>query len=118
RGFARVTRQWRSGDVVHLYFPMPVQRVLAHERVTENRGRAALQRGPLVYAIEAVDNGGAADALRVPLERTLSHAFRPDLLGGVEVITGEALTRPLLAIPYYAWANRGRGEMVVWLRQE
>ena len=122
RGFARVTREWRSGDVIHFYLPMPVHRVLAHERVTENRGRAALQRGPLVYALESVDNGAGLDALTLPLNAEITHAFRADLLGGVEVLTAtvrdkeRATPLQLTAVPYVAWANRDAGEMIVWLR--
>jgi DUF1680 family protein len=122
RGFARVTREWRPGDVVHVHLPMPVQRVLAHDAVVENRGRAALQRGPLVYALEGVDNGTQLDALELPLDAEIDRAFRRDLLGGVEVLTaagrlkGAAAARPVLAVPYFAWANRAPGEMVVWMR--
>jgi uncharacterized protein len=112
RGFVRVTRKWGSGDVVHIHFPMRVQRVLAHPSVEENRGRAAIQRGPIVYALEQVDHDGPVQGRVVPLDAPLAHRFRPDLLGGVEVLTGPNL----LAVPYYAWANRGKGEMVVWLR--
>jgi hypothetical protein len=91
---------------------MPVHRVLAHEAVEENGGRAALQRGPLVYALEQVDHDAPVANRLVPLDTPIGHTFRQDLLGGVEVLTGP----DLLAVPYYAWANRGRGEMVVWLR--
>jgi DUF1680 family protein len=112
RGFVRVTREWRAGDVIHVYLPMPVHRVLAHEAVEENGGRAALQRGPLVYALEQVDHDAPVANRLVPLDTPIGHTFRQDLLGGVEVLTGP----DLLAVPYYAWANRGRGEMVVWLR--
>jgi DUF1680 family protein len=112
RGFVRITREWRPGDVVHVHLPMPVHRVLAHAAVEENRDRAALQRGPLVYALEQVDHDGPLANRIVPLDTPIGHRFRADLLGGVE-----ALTAPdLLAVPYYAWANRGQGEMAVWLR--
>jgi len=90
---------------------MPVRRVLANDGVAENRGRAAIERGPIVYAVEAIDNGGSLKDLRVPLEVALSQGFRKDLLGGVVVVTGKGL----VAVPYFAWANRGKGEMAVWL---
>jgi DUF1680 family protein len=89
---------------------MPVQRVLCHEQVVNNRGRVALERGPLVYCVEGVDNGRLAD-LSLPDTMPLTTESRPDLLSGVTVIHGEGL----FAIPYYAWANRGVGEMAVWL---
>ena len=124
RGFVRITREWRSGDVVHIHFPMPIQRLVAHPSVTENRGRVALQRGPLVYAFETVDNGPALDNLQIPAEAEIVRSPRADLLGGMEVLTGTGVevggngrARPFVAVPYFAWANRGRGEMLVWIRQ-
>jgi DUF1680 family protein len=112
RGFARVTRTWRSGDVVHVHLPMPVQRVIAHERVADNRGRVALQRGPLVYAFEQIDNGRDLAERALPRDPDLRPQFRADLLGGMTVLTNGTMT----AVPYFAWANRGTGEMRVWMR--
>ena len=125
RGFAQIVREWRSGDVVHVYFPMPVQRVLAHPGVTDDRARAAFQRGPLVYALEGIDNGPELDRLHVPLDAEVHAAFRPDLLGGLIALSGAGReddangtrARPFVAVPYYAWANRGSGEMLVWIKQ-
>lgn len=110
-GFVRINRRWQKGDVVRLTFPMPIRRVVAHASVTENAGKAAIQRGPLVYCLEAVDNGGKSSGLTLPLDAALAHEFRRDLLGGVEIISGESI----VAVPYFAWANRGRGEMTVWV---
>ena len=90
---------------------MPVRRVVANDAVAEDRGRVALQRGPLVYAVEGVDNGGKVFSLVLPDAASLSAEFRPDLLNGVAVIKG----RGILAVPYHAWANRGPGQMLVWL---
>jgi DUF1680 family protein len=114
-GYATIQRRWQKGDVVKLRFPMPIHRVLANEQVAENRGRAALQRGPIVYCLEAADNGGSIHDLRLPLDATLTHAFKADLLNGIDVITGRAGDRTITAVPYYAWNNRGAGEMVVWV---
>jgi len=111
KGFARVTRRWNKGDVVTLTMPMPIRRVLAHDRVTEDQNKAAIQRGPLVYCLEAVDNNGKTSDVTLPLDAPLAHTFNKDLLGGIEVVTAGSVT----AIPYYAWANRGRGEMSVWI---
>jgi DUF1680 family protein len=107
---------------------MPVRRVVANEAVAEDRGRAALQRGPIVYAAEGVDNGDRVFDLVLPDPAALAVEFRPDLLNGVAVVTGSAVAvaktaagktvetaRPFLAVPYYAWANRGPGQMLVWL---
>ena len=124
RGFARITREWRSGDVVHIYFPMPVQRVVAHPAVADTTGRVALQRGPLVYALESVDNGPALENLRIPADADIKTVVRNELLGGIQVLVGDGIDagsgakpRPFVAIPYFAWANRGPSEMRVWIRQ-
>ena len=122
-GYARIRREWSPGDTIDLALPMPVRRVLAHPAVKEDVGRVALERGPLVYCAEWPDNGGHALNLAVPDTARLRSEFRPDLLNGVEVITGtvQALSggavksHPLVAIPYFTWANRGMGEMEVWL---
>jgi DUF1680 family protein len=124
KGFAEVRRTWKRGDVVQLTLPMPVRRVLAHEGIQEDRGKAAIQRGPLLYCVEGIDHGGRAHDVRVPLDAPLTAAYRPDLLGGLTVITGRAETvgedgqrkpQTLNAIPYYAWANRGKSDMAVWI---
>lgn len=131
-GFAKIDRAWRAGDVVAIDLPMPVRRIVADPRVKDDAGRVALSRGPLVYAAEWPDNGGHALNLVVPDGARLSSEFRSSLLGGIEVITGaaQAITRDeangakrvqshsLVAIPYYAWANRGMGEMQVWLPRQ
>jgi DUF1680 family protein len=136
-GFATIDRQWQAGDSVVLELPMPVRRVLAHDKVEADRGRVALMRGPLVYCIEWPDvPGGQVKNLILPDDSTLGTEFRNDLLGGVQVVTGVARRRreaaeaqrdgsvkqiPVIeeleftAIPYFAWAHRGPGEMAVWL---
>lgn len=114
-GFQTIRRQWKPGDVVEVSFPMPARRVLAHEGVADDRGKAAIQRGPIVYALEAIDNGGRALDVTVPLDAPLKTGFRQDLLNGLEVVTTRAGARTITAIPYFAWANRGKGEMTVWI---
>jgi DUF1680 family protein len=129
KGYVPIRRTWKPGDVVDLVLPMPVRRVVASERVEADRNRVALQRGPIVYAAEWPDNpGGHVRNLVLPDSESLGAEFRPGLLGGVTVVTGRAfglaydakggLSRTgqaFTAIPYYAWANRGRGEMLVWI---
>jgi hypothetical protein len=110
-GFASIERRWQGGDVVELDLPMPVRRVRAHEAVEGNRGRLALTRGPLIYAFEAVDNGGTLEGAFLPEDSALDSEFREDVLGGITVVRGGGLT----AVPYFAWANRGPGEMAVWI---
>ena len=126
-GFASIQRTWKPGDVVELELPMSIRRVHAHPRVAADAGRAALQWGPLVYCVEAVDHGGQVDNLVLPAEAVLSAQHRPDLLGGVTVLTGQAQTRAedgrtapaeFTAIPYFAWNHRGAGAMAVWLIED
>jgi DUF1680 family protein len=112
---AGIERQWRKGDLVVLDMPMPTRRVLANDKVTEDAGKSAIQRGPILYALEGVDNGGSLRDLKLPLDAPLTSTFKPDLLGGVQVVTGKAGDRTITAIPYYAWNNRGKGEMEVWV---
>lgn len=113
-GFTRLTRTWQAGDTVTLRLPLRVRRVVSHEAVAENRGRVALERGPLVYCAEAVDHGGAVSALRLSDTAPLSARHDPALLGGVTLIEGAGLT----LVPYYAWSHRGAGEMQVWLERQ
>lgn len=114
KGYAVLRRAWKSGDVVELTLPLPVRRVLCHEAVEGNRGRVALMRGPLVYCVEGVDNGGSLADLTLADAAALSVEHRAELLNGVTVIrTGGE--HPFTAIPYYAWGHRGVGEMAVWL---
>lgn len=132
-GYVHVNREWKAGDVVELDFPMPVQRVYAHEKVmtetprgmppTHGREKVALMRGPIVYCPEGQDHPGekVADLVLTP-ESTLKAEHRPEFLGGVTVIKGEALGSagnlvPLTAVPYYAWANRESNPMTVWIQE-
>jgi DUF1680 family protein len=117
----------RGPAPVRVHLPMPVRRVLANAGIKDDVGKAAIQRGPLVYALEAVDNGGKALDITLPLDTTFAATPRADLLGGVTTLTatvpatgadGSKIMRTVTAIPYYAWANRGRGEMVVWPRYQ
>jgi len=128
-GYAQIRRRWRKGDVVELDLPMPVMRVICNENVKDNRGKVALERGPLVYCAEWVDNAGGVFNLFLPDNMELYSEYQEEMLGGVVVIKGKAIelqksydgkstrkiNRELIAIPYYAWAHRGEGEMAVWL---
>jgi len=125
RGYLRLNRKWRKGDVIEIIFLMPIRRVLANERVAENRGRVAVERGPIVFCAEGKDNGGTALDLALPDSAKLQQWFRSDLLAGVTVVTGNGLVvdsrgnevrkQNLFLIPYCTWANRGAWEMAVWL---
>jgi uncharacterized protein len=112
KGYVQLKRRWQSGDRVELDLPMPIRRVGSHAFVTDNAGKVAVERGPVVYCAEGIDNGGRA------LELTLSdseilEARHSKLLGGLTTIEGKDLT----LIPYYAWSHRGEGEMIVWLKR-
>ncbi len=129
KGYASLNRTWNPGDVIELALPMPIRRIVANDLVEADRGRAALQRGPLVYCAEWPDyTGGRVRNLMLPAGAKLTAEFRSGLLGGVSVIKGKAFAlasdaegkvirteQDFTAIPYYAWANRGSGEMIVWL---
>jgi len=125
-GFAYIGRTWRQGDVIELDLPMPIRRVVANEKVAEDRGKVALERGPVVYCAEWVDNEASVLNLLLPDNAPLKSKYRKDMLNGIVVISGKALAldsdgksaeRDFVAIPYYAWSNRGEGEMAVWLRR-
>ena len=108
---------------------MPVRRIVSNDKVIANSNRVALQRGPIVYAAEWPDNpNGKVRNIVLPDASALTAEFRTDLLNGVEVIKGRAVglsldekgavlkaEQPFMAIPYATWANRGRGQMAVWL---
>jgi DUF1680 family protein len=121
-GFASVRRTFEPGDRVELILPMPVRRVQSHPSVEPNQGKLALQRGPLVYAAEAVDNGGKVLDLVLPMDSEITESYREDILGGVVTLTAKARRGggdvPFMAIPYFSWANRGPGEMSVWLKSQ
>ena len=135
-GYLALRRRWSSGDQVRLSLPMPVERIRAHPDVKMDIGRVALKRGPLIYCLEGIDNGGGPlNRFRLPPDALLRYEARPELLGGAGVIRaeaeisdvrgwGEALYRAvpparrsaeLTAIPYYLWDNREPGEMLVWI---
>ncbi len=114
RGYASLRRTWSPGDRVDLALPMEIQRVYADERVEANRGRVALQRGPLVYNIEDVDHQDQSRSVILRPDTLLDADWRPDLLGGVMVI--QDADRRLLAIPNYARLHRG-GWSLVWIAE-
>jgi hypothetical protein len=130
KGYVLLDRTWQAGDVVEVSLPMPVRRVVANEAVEADRGRVAVERGPLVYCAEALDNGGRVTNFILPDGAALTAEKLADLLNGVVVIKGEAEAlcekagravvekKPITLIPYYAWANRGPGEMEVWIARE
>jgi DUF1680 family protein len=127
-GYALLNRKWKKKDLVLLSLPMPVRRVAADARVDQDRNRTAIQRGPIVYCAEwpDADDGRVLNFL-LQKNDPLICSYQPELLEGIGLIRGTAgkLNRmdgkiiesnaQLRMIPYYAWANRGAGEMAVWI---
>jgi DUF1680 family protein len=113
-GYFAVTRDWSKGAALELEFPMVVRKVRADEQVEANRGKLALEYGPIVYAVESFDNSDDFENLSIAPDDTFEVRWQPELLGGVTTITNQQLT----AIPYYAWSNRGIGKMKVWLPKQ
>ena len=130
----------KKGDVVRIHFDMPVRTVVANDRVADDRGRVAVERGPLVYCAEAADNGGASVLRAVMNARpsftevdgyTIANtetqgapAFAVKAIKTQAQVLGEnadgtvsAYPLQLTLIPYYAWNHRGANEMNVWLLQ-
>lgn len=136
-GYSKLKRIWKNGDVVELVLPMMIQRIKAHPNVRTDIGKVALQRGPIVYCLEEIDNGPSLHEIVLPHNSELKPKFDANLLGGITVITAEAQRynspwedelykanvesqyRPVTVnfIPYYAWANRTSGEMMVWITE-
>jgi DUF1680 family protein len=142
--YLELRRSWKPGDSVHLRFDMRPRLMRSNPLVRENAGRVAVMRGPLVYCLEQFDQRNLTSLFDASLTSRgeFREQFRPDLLGGVMTLTHAATTpaRPLESeplyepvsaalspasrpvevtlIPYYAWANRGQGQMEVWVPVE
>jgi uncharacterized protein len=130
-GYARIRRTWQPGDVVELDLPMPVRRVAGNAKIAATRGQVALERGPLVYCFEGIDNGGSVFDFALPPGCDPKPVFRGDLMGGVMVLEIAGALRvkrgdqgvvgepaALVGIPYAFWNNRGLSPMAVWLGQD
>jgi len=109
-GYAVITKAWKPNDKVQVNLPMPVRKVKADTRIKDDIGKTALQKGPVIFCAEWKDNGGKVSNLRLPSKASFNVQFEPGMLGGVDVLKSDGIT----AIPYYSWANRGEGEMMVW----
>jgi DUF1680 family protein len=126
KGYALIDRKWKKGDVVTYSIPMSIRRVKASQQVADNAGKVALERGPMVYCLEGVDNDPQLMKLTLPDSALLQAAFTPEMLSGIVTISGNALLTEsqksqqvkFTAIPYYAWNNRGANEMKVWMAEK
>lgn len=117
QGYITITRQWSAGDKITLDLPMSVRLVKTNGKVVENKGKRSLENGPLVYCVEEIDNPKTIDNLVVSSDATWSVTNQHDLLHGVNTISwkNSADDMPKIAVPYYAWSNRGVGKMKVWV---
>lgn len=137
-GYAYIAREWKAGDEIAVSFAMPVTLMAANPLVREDIGKVAVTRGPLVYCMEEKDNGTNLHLLRLAGDAAFTEEFCPEHLDGVMVLKAQgerlsdcwpadglyypakaraAVPQTLTFIPYYAWANRGVGEMSVWIRE-
>ena len=128
-GYARIRRTWKKGDKVKMELPMQVRVVRSRPELRQNEDRAALQLGPLVYCVEGVDNQQAAWNIIMPEKPVFKVTRDPQLPGGMNTIQFNAMVvavsedgkgvgtvnREVVAIPYFAWNNRGSSPMQVWL---
>ena len=106
-------RNWQQNDKINISFEMPVRKVASHDLVVSNKGKVALERGPIVYCAEEVDNPKGVLNTLVSADEEFTYFFEKGLLGGL----GKIESPTLIAIPYYAWAHRGNGEMAVWINE-
>lgn len=121
KGYAVISRKWKAGDRITLTLPMETRVTAADPRVKENIGKRAVERGPLVYCMEQVDNTVDVDNATLTPDTKFSFAFNQEKLGGAGLITataGNGASQSLNLIPYYAWDNREAGKMAVWLKYE
>ncbi|MCS7464904.1 glycoside hydrolase family 127 protein [Paenibacillus doosanensis] len=137
-GYVKLRRVWQPGVRIELSLDMPVERMYSSPLVPANAGKAALQRGPVVYCLEEADNGANLHDIAIAADAEFDVHFDEKLLGGVAVLSGigtrsvvpaesgqalyttQSYSRtavPITAIPYFAWSNRSRGEMTVWIRE-
>ncbi|MEO6175466.1 MAG: glycoside hydrolase family 127 protein [Flavobacterium circumlabens] len=110
-GYFKITRNWKKGDKIQLNFPMEVQEVETNAKVETNKNKVSLEYGPIVYAVEEIDNKMNFDKIEVASGDTFKVKKEASLLQGVNVIENSKFK----AIPYYSWSNRGVGKMKVWL---
>jgi DUF1680 family protein len=125
-GYAVIHREWKKGDELQVDLLMEVKKVIAHKALNDNKDKIALQRGPMIYCAEWEDNESGLSNLVIPQNAVFKPQNKESLLNGVTVLQGGVMRKDslgvkkvmLTAIPYYAWANRGKGEMMIWFPQD
>jgi DUF1680 family protein len=110
-GYITLNRTWTENDMIELQFNLPIRRIRSHPAIEANTGKVALQRGPVIFCLEEIDNGPELFDLSLSDDTTLFTKFQKDLLGGIMTIEGAGF----VAVPYFAWANRGPGKMLIWI---
>ena len=116
KGYALIDREWKQGDIVNYSLPMSIRRVEANKNVADDLGKVAIERGPIVYCLEGVDNP-AIDLVTISSKTELTSSFKAELLSGIQIISGsnQSGNEKFTAIPYYVWNNRGVDKMKVWI---
>ncbi|MDP4128815.1 MAG: glycoside hydrolase family 127 protein [Bacteroidota bacterium] len=128
-GYAILNREWRKGDIILFRLPLEIRKVVAIDSIADDRNKIALQRGPLMYCFEHPDNGGKVENICIPDTLSFNSHFEDNNLGGIMILTGTAPVitvsenglsvktenKRISAIPYFSWANRGPGQMQVWM---
>ena len=124
-GYATIVRTWKPDDVIELELPMEVRRVKANDQVEDDRGMLAMERGPIVYCLEGIDQPDSVVFNKfIPADAKIGATFDANLLKGVMVLSGTAKEVakdgsikdvPFKAVPYSTWNNRGTGQMEVWV---
>lgn len=131
KGFAIIDRAWNANDQIQISLPMPVRKILAIDSVVDDRGKFAVQKGPLVYVAEGVDNQSRVRNLLLDKNASFENQFEANLIGGVNTLKTKAFSvsldnnsllvkdeKEILLIPYYAWEHRGPNEMLLWFPYE
>ena len=124
-GYATILHDWKTGDVVEINFPMDVRRVKANDNVEDDRGKLAIERGPIMFCLEGKDQVDSIVFNKfIPDGTSMEATYDADLLNGVMVLTGTAKEIekdgsmkevPFKAIPYSTWNNRGADQMAIWI---
>lgn len=129
-GYAVINRTWKKNDKVEIILPMETREIIANEKVKDGLGKIALQRGPIVYCAEWADNDGRTSNFFIPAGTVFTNEYNAALLNGVMVLKAEVpaviikgdtistVKKTMTAIPYYSWANRGKGEMNIWFPRQ
>lgn len=122
KGFAVINRKWNKGDVVNITIPLEPRFIAARQEVKADSGRTALGMGPIVYCLEEADNGRVRE-VKVDPETKVDVVYDDGSPSTDATLTFDAempdgSRKQVRAVPYYSWANRGKGEMIVWMKNK